>query len=286
MIDLHVHSTFSDGTCTPVELIELAQKAGVTVLALCDHNTVAGLPEFLSVAEGSGVEAVPGVEFSTEYEGTELHILGLFIPTERYSDVTEQLNDALKQKERSNRELILALSEVGLKMDYDSICEANPGGVVNRAVIGAEMVRLGYVSSVKEAFSKWLGEKHGFYRPARRPDSLEIIRFIRSVGGVSVLAHPFLDLNEAGLRSFLAEAVKSGLDGMETCYATFDEETTALARKIAGEYSLLESGGSDFHGANKPDIQIGMGRGELCVPEGFFALLKERSQERQKRTKF
>ena len=286
MIDLHVHSTFSDGTCTPAELIELAQKAGVTVLALCDHNTVAGLPEFLAAAKGSGVEAVPGVEFSTEYKGTELHILGLFIPPERYSDIAERLNDALKQKERSNRELVLALNEAGLKMDYDLIRAANPDGMINRAVIGAEMVRLGYVSSVKEAFSRWLGEKHGFYRPAMRPDSLEIIRFIRSIGGVSVLAHPFLDLDEAGLRSFLTEAAQSGLDGMETCYAGFDRETTELARKISGEYGLLESGGSDFHGANKPDIRIGTGRGALCVPGEFFARLKERGQHHQNQTKF
>lgn len=281
MIDLHVHSTFSDGTCTPTELIELAQKAGVAVLALCDHNTVAGLPEFLTAAQGSGVNAVPGVEFSTEYNGIELHILGLFIPPEHYSDIAALLNDALARKERSNRELVLALSEAGLKMDYDLIRAANPDGMINRAVIGAEMVRLGYVSSVQEAFSQWLGEKHGFYRPARRPDSLEIIRFIRSIGCVSVLAHPFLDLDEAGLRNFLNEAVESGLDGMETCYAGFDRETTELARKITGEYGLLESGGSDFHGANKPDIQIGTGRGTLCVPEEFFAALEERNRRRK-----
>lgn len=286
MIDLHVHSTFSDGTYTPGELIALAQKAGVTVLALCDHNTVAGLPEFLAAAQGSGVEAVPGVEFSTEYEGTELHILGLFIPPEHYSDITELLNDALARKERSNRDLVQALSEAGLKMDYDSIRAANPDGVINRAVIGAEMVRLGYVSSVKEAFSQWLGEKHGFYRPSRRPDSLEIIRFIRSIGCVSVLAHPFLDLDEPGLRSFLTQAVEAGLDGMETCYAKFDRETTELARKIAGEYGLLESGGSDFHGANKPDIQIGTGRGSLFVPGEFFVALRERSKSRHKKTNF
>lgn len=286
MIDLHVHSTFSDGTCTPAELIALAQNVGVSVLALCDHNTVSGLPEFLKAAQGSGVEAVPGVEFSTEYEGTELHILGLFIPTEHYAAVTNRLNDMLKQKERSNRELVQALCEAGLKMDYDSIRAANPNGVVNRAVIGAEMLRLGYVSSVKEAFSRWLGEKHGFYRPARRPDSLEIIRFIRSIGGVSVLAHPFLDLDEPSLRNFLNYAVEAGLDGMETCYAGFDSETTELARKIAGEYGLLESGGSDFHGANKPDIRIGTGKGTLRVPVDFFALLRERSKHWQGKTNF
>lgn len=276
MIDLHTHSTFSDGTCTPTELIAQAQQLGLTAVALCDHNTVGGLPEFLAAAQGSGVEAVPGVEFSTEYEGTELHILGLFIPPEHYQTVTELLDDMLEEKERSNRELLQALKTAGIEMDYDVLRAENPDGVINRAVIAAEMVRRGYVNSVKEAFSQWLNESRGYYRPPRRLGSLDTIRFIHSIGAVSVLAHPFLDLDEAGLRRFLCDAVESGLDGMETHYPKFDAQTTELARQIAGEYGMLESGGSDFHGANKPDIQLGTGRGDLCVPEEILLELKIR----------
>lgn len=276
MIDLHTHSTYSDGTCTPAELIAQAQQLGLTAVALCDHNTVGGLPEFLAAAQGSGVEAVPGVEFSTEYKGTELHILGLFVPPEHYQTVTELLDDMLAEKERSNRELIQALKTAGIELDYDALRAENPDGVINRAVIAAEMVRRGYVHSVKEAFSQWLSEKHGYYRPPRRLGSLETIRFIRSIGAVPVLAHPFLDLDEPGLRGFLCDAMESGLDGMETLYPKFDAATTELARQIAGEYGLLESGGSDFHGENKPDIQMGTGRGDLCVPEEILVELKTR----------
>lgn len=275
MVDLHVHSTFSDGTLTPTELISQAEEAGLSALALCDHNTVAGLPEFLDAARGRAIEAVPGVEFSTEYEGTELHILGLFPAPEHYTAITELLNEALKRKELSNRQLIDGLNSTGMHLDYDEISAGNPGGFVNRAVIAAEMVRLGYVSSVKEAFSKWLSEKHGYYHPAKRLDSFETIRFIHSIGCVAVLAHPFLNLQEAPLRQFLSRAVKEGLNAMETCYSEFDEETTLLAKQITGEFGLLESGGSDFHGDNKPHIRLGIGKGNLAIPECFLVNLKE-----------
>ena len=277
MIDLHTHSTFSDGTVTPTDLIALAKQAGVSAIALCDHNTVGGLPEFVDAAQKHGIDAIPGIEFSTEYKGIELHILGLFIPPDHYDTITDLLNETLKQKERSNRALIERLRESGFEIDYDSLRNKNPDGVINRAVIAAEMVRLGYVNSVKDAFSSWLSEKHGFYQPPPRPDSLDVIRFIKSIGCISVLAHPFLDLDEAGLRRFLSDSVNAGLDAMETHYAKFDDATTHLAAQIAHEYGLLESGGSDYHGANKPDIQLGTGRGSLSVPEEFLSKLRQRN---------
>ena len=282
MIDLHTHSTFSDGTVTPTELIALCKQSGITSIALCDHNTINGLPEFLAAAKKNQIDAIPGVEFSTEYKGTELHILGLFIPPEHYKTVTELLNDMLAEKERSNRALVQALDRVGIHLDYDAMKANNLGGLINRAVIAAEMVRLGYVESVKEAFSQWLSEKRGLYHPPRRLGSLDTIRFIQSIGAVSVLAHPFLDLDESGLRKFLRDATKAGLDGMETRYAKFDDLTSRLATEIASEYGILESGGSDYHGANKPDIQLGTGKGSLRVPYEFLNLLRQRSEKVRK----
>lgn len=168
MIDLHTHSTYSDGTLTPTEVLLQAERAGLSAVALCDHNTVNGLPEFLAAAQDRSIEAVAGVEFSTEYEGTELHILGLFIPPEHHQTVTDLLDDMLDAKERSNRDLLEALKTAGIEMDYDALRAENPGGIINRAVIAAEMVRCGYVGSVKEAFSRWLNESRGYYRPPRR----------------------------------------------------------------------------------------------------------------------
>ena len=270
--DLHTHSSFSDGTCTPAEMIRLAEEAGLQAVALCDHNTVAGLPDFLQAAKGSGVEAVPGIEFSTEYQGKELHILGLFIQPEHYSAVNGLLEKALILKEQSNRDLIRRLGKTGILLDYDRI-KATAGGTVNRAVIASQMVRDGYCNAVKEAFDKWLSLEKGLFVPPKRPDAYEVIRFIKSIGAVAVLAHPFLNLKEEELRTFLSRA--DGLDGMEVYYPLFDESQTVLAEQITEEFGLVKSGGSDFHGQNKPDISLGTGKGTLAVPLDCLDELKK-----------
>lgn len=272
--DLHVHSNYSDGTCTPAEVVALAEAAGLTAVALCDHNTVSGLPEFLAAAAGSGVEGIPGTEFSTDYKGVELHILGLFIKPAHYAAVTQRAQRYLIDKEQSNIDLCRALCAAGLEINYQQIKEKTVDGFVNRAVIGAELVRLGYADSVQEAFKTWLSPKRGYYIPPKRPDAFEIIRFIKSIGAVAVLAHPFLNLEQPELEEFLPQAVKAGLDGMEVYYSKYDEETTAHSVEIAEKYGLLPSGGSDFHGQNKPDIAIGVGRGNLRIPDSWKNALK------------
>lgn len=272
--DLHIHSNYSDGTMSPAQLISLAQEAGLAAVALCDHNTVQGLPEFLEAARNSTVEAVPGIEFSTEYRGKELHILGLFVEEAHYGAVNDLLHEAMRLKERSNIALVERLKEQGLSLDYRAIKSETAGGTVNRAVIGAYLVRHGLCESMEEAFDRWLSMECGLYVPPKRPDALETIRFIKSIGAAAVLAHPFLNLEEAELREFLARA--EGLDGMETFYPRFDDAQTKLACRIAEEFGLLKSGGSDFHGANKPDIRIGVGRGTLEVPLTLLEELKKK----------
>lgn len=271
--DLHTHSCFSDGTFTPAQLIRLAEEAGLGALALCDHNTVAGLREFVAAGRESTVEAVPGIEFSTEYRGRELHILGLFIQEQHYEAVNALLAEALERKKLSNMRLLEKLREQGLAVDYESV-RAEAGGTVNRAVIGAYLVRHGFCGSMEEAFDRWLNLDRGLYVPPKRPDAFEILHFIKSIGAVTVLAHPFLNLDEAQLRDFLEQTKE--LDGMEVLYPKFSPEQTALAGKIAEEFGIAKSGGSDFHGSNKPDISIGTGRGTLAVPAAFLEELKKR----------
>lgn len=277
--DLHVHSTYSDGTFSPVELIRLAEELQLDAIALCDHNTVAGLPEFLEAAAGSKVTAVPGVEFSTDYGSTELHILALFVRPAHYGAVTRQVERMMRRKEQSNIDLIAALRRAGMELDYDAIKAGTPGGLVNRAVIAAQMVRCGYCGSVKEAFSDWLSESRGYFRPPQRLDALETIAFIKSIGAVAVLAHPFLNLSEQSLREFLPKAVRCGLDAMEVYYPKFSEAQTALALELAQEHGLLPSGGSDFHGANKPDIALGTGRNNLHIPSFVLENLAKKGGE-------
>lgn len=276
LCDLHTHSTFSDGTDTPTALVALARERGLSAIALTDHNTVAGLPEFLEAAKGTSVRAIPGTEFSTDYRGTELHILGLFLKPEDFGVITERLEDYHRRKEQSNRCLVEKLNAAGYAIDYDRIKNSTPEGQVNRALIAAELTRLGYTESIQAAFKQLLSPKCGYYVPPTRPCPFETIRYIKSLGAVAVLAHPFLNLNEADLREFLKEAVPCGLDAMETLYSTYDEETTAAAKQVADDFGLLHSGGSDYHGGNKPHIQMGIGQGNLAIPQELITAMEER----------
>ena len=278
MIDLHTHTHFSDGTYSPAELIAEAERVGLSAIALCDHNTVRGLDEFLAAAQGRSVEAIPAVEFSTDYltDGgkiKELHIVALFVRPEYYDDITAMVAPIAENKKKSNHALIAALQAHGYDITYDEVC-AKGRGNINRAHVAGVLTEKGYTASIQEAFQTVLAPERGFYVEPKRLPVLDTIRHIRSIGAVPVLAHPFLKLDEAQLRAFLDKAIPCGLVGMETLYSTYDEKTTALSRTIAAEYGLCESGGSDFHGGRKPDIALGTGRGNLAIPYEFLDKLK------------
>ena len=274
LCDLHTHSTASDGTLTPTQLLQLAEETGLSAVVLCDHNTVAGLPEFTEAAKGASLEAVPAIEFTTEFEETELHILALYVEPRHYAAINQILDDFKRRKAESNVLLVAALAKAGYEIDYDAILQEH--SYVNRAHIAQALMDGGYVASVKEAFKTLLKPEQGYYVPPKRPDALETIQFIKSIGAVAVLAHPLLNLDEAGLRKFLPLAKAAGLDGMETLYAKYTPEETALAKSLAAEFSILESGGSDFHGETKPDIALGSGRGDLKIPLALLEQLKKR----------
>lgn len=268
--DMHTHSTFSDGTFTPTQIIEKAKETGLSAVALCDHNTVAGLDEFVSAGEKYGVTAVTGIEFSTEYNSKQLHIVGLFINKKDYGEITEIMAESQKLKEESNKLLVKNLAKDGYLIDYDEIKCSTADGFVNRAHIAGALMQKGYVSSVKEAFQTLLMSKFGYYVPPKRPSSLHIIQKLQKLGAVSVLAHPFLNMNESELREFLPKAKSCGLNAMEAYYSLFSDEETHLAESLCDEYSLLKSGGSDFHGSTKPDIMLGKGKGNLAISDEIY----------------
>ena len=272
--DLHTHSCFSDGTCTPAEIIDLAVHAGLSAVALTDHNTLEGLPDFLAAAKDKEILAIPGVEISTGYRGKELHIVGLFLNPTLFETLSSFLEEINRQKEISNRNLIQALSQAGYMLDYDEIRHHHPEGTVNRAVIAAALLKKGYVSSIKEAFQYLLSSDGPYFVPPERICCFEAIAFLKAIHAVPVLAHPFLNLSETELRKFLPEAKKHGLAAMETVYSSYSPETAALAADIAREFDLLPSGGSDFHGTNKPDIALGIRKGNLQIPFSFVEQLK------------
>lgn len=271
--DLHTHSIYSDGTATPQQIIAEASEKGLTV-ALTDHNTVSGLPEFMNAAREMGVTAVPGVEMSTAYGDKELHLLGLFIAPEHYDRVERLAKEFHVQKEISNMEMVERLNNAGYNIDYFAVKKRNPNGNANRAHVAAELMAMGYVSTITEAFQTLLGEDQGFYVPPVRLKMVDAIAFLRKINALPVLAHPLQDLTEAELRALLPDAIEAGMIGMETYHSSYDDATIALAKQIAEEFGLQQSGGSDFHGTTKPNIALGSGKGNLRIPQQIYEDLR------------
>ena len=275
--DLHCHSTYSDGTDTPEALVQRASEMGLRALALTDHNTVAGLAPFLKAAEGSGVPPVCGCEFTTVMEDRELHIVGLFLPEDKWPEITASLEERNRAKIESNRECADALERAGYRISYGKLCERFPGVVHNRAHIGQLLMEEGHVSSLKEAFSTLLRPGSGFYREAPRPYAPKVVRNIVRWGGVAVWAHPPLSAEYDRIERFLPPLKDAGLDAVETRYSTYSMEDIAFMERMAKEHGLLPSGGSDYHGTRKPGIALGCAN----VPEGYWQALRELARARQ-----
>ncbi len=272
--DLHTHSVYSDGTFTPAEIIIEAERKNISAVALCDHNTMSGCREFLSASRNSNVIAVAGVEFSVDYLGTELHILGLFIDEKYFDYIDKKIKKYHKLKEISNINLVENLNKNGYKIDYNYLKGKTPDGLVNRAHIATELTDSGYTKSNDEAFKTVLSKKYGFYVPPKRITAFETLDLLNSINAVSVLAHPFLNLNKEKLNEFLISAKVKGLKGLETRYSLFNKEESDYLENLADEFNLLKSGGSDFHGLNKPDILLGTGKGNLNVPFEYYEKLR------------
>lgn len=275
--DLHTHSVFSDGTNTPEEILDRAAEIGLSAVALCDHNTVDGLPRFLAAAEARGVEAVAGAEFSVDYDGTELHLLALDIPKEAFPRIAALMADVRRRKEISNLELIGSLAAAGYPLEYEKIKSKTPNGNINRSAIADAMVEKGYVATKKEAFETLLSPEAGHYKAPLRMTFWEMLETICEIGAIPVLAHPFLKIEEKDkVIALLPKAKARGLVGMECYYTTYDGETTELALRLASELDLKCSGGSDFHGDAKKDTALGVGYGNLRIPYEWLSALRRK----------
>lgn len=277
--DLHTHSYFSDGTLSPEELLQEAENCSLGAIALTDHNTTEGLTRFLKAGEGRDIEAIAGIEFSVDYKGHELHLIALFIDPKYFSEIEEMMRAFIRRKEQSNDNLCAALSSAGYDVDLEKIRRERSGGnYINRAHIAMELVHKGYVKDRQEAFNTLLSESAGYYKAPVRTDVFEMIDYIKRIGAVSVLAHPFLNLDYDELVEFLPKARERGLVGMETIYSLYDKKTENTAKELCKKFGLLESGGSDFHGANKPDISLKVGKGNLQIPLEFAQKLQSNNK--------
>lgn len=276
MVDLHVHSNKSDGTFTPSELVTMAIEKNLTALALTDHDTTDGLEELANAAAGKPLTVVPGIELSTEYEGKDIHIVGLFIdPTQ--SDFRAHLKAFVESRDDRNRKMCANLQEAGIPISYEALQEANPGSVITRAHYGTWLLEHGVVSSVADAFSKYLGDHTPYFVPREKVTPQQAVSLIQKAGGLAILAHPILYRMSRERLDILVRRLKEvGLTGIEAIYATYNSREENQIRQLASKYNLLLSGGSDFHGFAKPKLELGTGYGHLCVPdEVYFSLKKE-----------
>ena len=278
-IDLHVHSNYSDGTCTPEELVDLAVKKGLAAFALTDHDATNGVEKAQAYQKKNNapVEVVPGIEISSEYGKKEIHILGLYI-RQNHRELVETTRHFVSLRARRNQQMAENFQKAGIPMTIEDLQEGNPDTVITRAHFARHLIRLGVVKDAKEAFSKYLGEDSPFYVSRRRIPATDAIALIIKAGGVPVLAHPIhYHMEESRPRSMVAELKEHGLAGIEVKYSNHTAQDEAFVARMAKEFDLLPSGGSDFHSSNKPDIHLGTGRGNLAIPYDYLIPIKKRA---------
>jgi len=276
-VDLHVHTSFSDGTLSPEEVIREAKAKGLSALAITDHDTLDGLEEAKRAGELCGVMVIPGVEISVDLEdGRSSHLLGYGLKGKGNPFVDFLAKMRLSRVER-NRAILEKLRSLGLSLDLEEITHQADEARIGRPHIAEAMVRKGYVRSVDEAFARYLARGAKAYIPRKRPSSAEAIEAMREAGGVPVLAHPHT-IGIEGLMELemcIGKLVREGLMGVEVLYP---DAPFAIRRFLSGlceRWGLLKTGGSDFHGALKPEVHLGFGRGDLRVPLDWARVLEE-----------
>ena len=277
-IDLHIHSTASDGTLTPTEIVQTALKSTKSekdpiVIALTDHDTVAGVSEFLKEAKKNKerVTAIPGVEISTNYHGVEIHILGYNVDPEN-KELLEQLKICRESRDGRNEKIIARLQAEGFQITMEDIKPEDPNETIARPHIAKQLMKKKYVSSVKEAFDKYLAEGRSCYVERIMPTPQEAIALILNSGGIPVLAHLmyYKKLNAAEKEVLVSELKEAGLEGIEAYYNTYTPVEEEYVSSLAKQNALLLTGGTDFHGQNKPHISLFTGQGNMEVPEAIL----------------
>lgn len=275
-IDLHTHSTASDGADTPTLLVQNALAAGLHAIALTDHDTVSGLDEFVSAPTDRFLYRIAGLEFSCHHEKKEVHIVGLFIDPENKS-LLKQLELRRDDRTRRNQKILEKLEQNGYHITEDDVARYAMGESVGRPHIARALVEKGYYDTIKTVFAKCLGRNGFAYIPRTPFDPSDAIRAIHEAGGLAIWAHPMLCVqSRAALIRMLKILKPAGLDGIETYYSMYAEKQQRLAHTVCCEMGLLESGGSDYHGKNQPGIELRVGGGNLHVPGDLLLRMLER----------
>lgn len=277
MVDLHLHSTFSDGIETPERLAALGREAGLSALALTDHDTLEGTRRFQAAAAAHGIRTVTGVEISVESPGREVHVLGYGVDPE-HGDLRRSLGDLREGRHARNLRILAKLRDLGCPLDYEALRRlAGDDGVIGRPHLAQALIEAGHARNKPEAFARFLGRGAPAYCDRLRLGPARALALIHAAGGVAVLAHPhLLGLQREDLRRFVRQLRQDGLDGIEAYHSEQPANVTAALLQLAADLGLLVTGGSDFHGATQLNFRVGFGFGGLRVPDDCFARLAER----------
>lgn len=265
-VDLHVHSNHSDGTYSVKELVAYAKEKGLKAIALTDHDTVSGVEEAIFEGEKCGLMVIPGIEISCTYGSSELHILGLNIDY-KSSVFDDFIVSCRESRENRNKRMAEKLCQLGMQVSYDELRQLYPSATITRAHFARYLQEKGYVGSKNEAFNRYLGNGKPAYTTRERISPNEAIDMIVAAGGHPVLAHPLLyKMGKDRLNSLFDYLKGLGLEGIEGLYSLNTPSDDVMLSKMAESHGLYITGGSDFHGSNKPDIDLGVGKGRLRVP--------------------
>ena len=263
--DLHLHTIYSDGTFTPEELVKQASKQGLSAIAVVDHDTVEGIDSTMEAAKTQGIEVIPGIELTAEWDGLEIHILGYLIDYKN-KKLLERLEILAENRVERIYKIADKLKSIGIKLDPDSVFEISEEGTVGRLHVARAMVKEGIVSTTGEAFQKYLGDNGPAYVCGFRFTPQEAIKLLKDAGGVPVLAHPYVLRRDDLIPLF----VDYGLMGLEIYYPEHTQSMINLYLDMASQYHLLITGGSDCHGKAKPEVKIGI----IKLPYQFVEDLK------------
>ncbi len=277
MIDLHTHTTFSDGSLTPTQLVAEASAKGLTAVAITDHDTVDGLPEGLAAGEAFGVRVVPGVEINLEHEGVTMDLLGYFLQGAPSDRLREALTEMRRSRDERNARILEKLAGLGFALGEDDLAEVSSAGAIGRPHIGEALRRRGYVGSIAEAFELLLRRGGPAWVDRRRVSLAAAIRLLTDSGGLPVLAHPgLIRVDAAGLERIVAAAAGMGIVGLECHYPRHDAATERRCLDLCARYGLAATGGSDYHGSIKPDVALGADADGAGFPDSLLADLERR----------
>ena len=277
MIDLHTHTTASDGSYSPTELVQLAKQSQLEAIAITDHDTVAGLAEAQQAARTAQLELVSGVELACESKIGTLHLLGYFI--DRGNQVLKDLlSQMVASRQQRNPQIIAKLNELGFQITMEQVQAQASSPIVSRLHIAMAMVQNNYVRNLDEAFGRFLGDDGPAYVKRVEPSPAQAVNIIHTAGGLAVVAHPvhLRAASEQELTARLKQLADLGLDGVEVWYPEHSTEMTAQLWRFCRQSGLAAVGGSDFHGAGKEHIKLGVGRGGMNIPLEILNSLRRR----------